>query len=358
MSRTKTTSIYDLAEQTGLSASTISRVLNQRGRISRETRLRVLAAARTAGFRPRASVRQNTVAVVLDRMRFATYGGFQSSMLTSLITCVARYDLAVEVYTEDNVDRLGTRFIDGVLALTWSPSTIAKLRELDNVPVVMINRLDLEDFSTAATDHLQGGRLVAEHLVGRGHERIAFLGEERDWGAKQRIEGVRQALRKRKIDAEALAVGFTEHQPVYSAMKRVLGSGATAIFLAGEDLTIEAMHILSSLFKLRVPEDLSVIGLESAKVSEFTDPPLTTLAQPLEQLAAAAMEVVTQHIQDHDHAPRQHILDNTLIERESVGPPSATPHSLMQAGASPSASTNGRRRAGRSNAGPPAAPTA
>lgn len=330
MAPSKTTSIYDLAEQTGLSASTISRVLNQRGRISRETRLRVLAAARNAGFRPRASVRQDTVAVVLDRMRYASYGGFQASMLTSLITSVAHYDLAVEVYTEDNVDRLGTRFIDGVLALTWSPSTIEKLRELINVPVVVINRLDLEDFSTAATDHFQGGQLVAEHLVSHGHQRIAFLGEERDWGASQRIEGIRQTLKKHRIDPTMLAIGFTEHQPVYAAMRRLLASGVTAIFLAGEDLTIEAMHILSSMFKLNVPGDLSVIGLENAKVSEYTDPPMTCLAQPMEELADAALEVITEHIQNHDHAPRQRILENRLIQRASVGPASAHSGNLIQ----------------------------
>ena len=92
-----------------------------------------------------------------------------------------------------------------------------------------------------------------------------------------------------------------------------------------EDLTIEAMHILSSMFKLTVPRDLSVIGLENAKVSEFTDPPLTTLAQPMDQLAAAAMDIITEHIHNHDHAPKQRILENTLIERESVGPPSTPP---------------------------------
>lgn len=314
-------SIYDLAQQTGFSTSTVSRVLNQRGRISRETRLRVLAAARAAGFRPRASVRPQTVAVVLDRMRYATYGGFQASMLTHLITSMARYDLAVEVYTEDNVDKLGTRFVDGVVALTWSNETIDKLRQLDNVPVIVINRLDLGDFSTVATDHFQGGQLVAEHLIAHGHHKIAFLGEERDWGASQRIEGIRQTLKRHGHDPGSVAIGFTEHQPVFSVMRRLLTTDATAIFLTGEDLTIEATHIITGKLNLRIPDDLSVVGLENAKVSEFINPPLTCLAQPLEQLAATAMELITQLIGDNDHTPRQRILENTLIDRASVAPP-------------------------------------
>ncbi len=317
-SKSSVSSIYELARKTGLSTSTVSRVLNQRGRISKGTRLRVLAAAREAGFRPRASVRQDTVAIVVDRFRYASYGGFQSTLLTHLITALARYDFASEVYTEDNVDRLGTRFIDGVLALTWSDQTVTKLRQLSNVAIVMVNRLDLEGFSTAATDHFQGGQLVAEHLIDHGHRRIAFLAEERDWGAGQRIEGVRQTLKRRGHDPAGLIVGFTDHQPVEQAMGRLLQSDATALFLTGEDLTIEAAYVLKHRLGLNIPDDLSVVGLENAKVSRFIHPPLTTLCQPFDQLATAALDILTQHLQDAGSQPIQQILDNHLIARESV----------------------------------------
>ncbi|MEX0744150.1 MAG: LacI family DNA-binding transcriptional regulator [Phycisphaeraceae bacterium] len=311
-------SVYDLAQRTGYSTSTISRVLNQRGRISAETRRRVLAAAREVGFRPRAAVRQNTVAIVMDRLRYATYGGFVSSMMTHLISELARYDIAVEVYTEDNVERLGSRFIDGVLALSWDQTTIARLRSLENVPVVVINRMDLDGFSVAASDHHQGGRLVGDYLLKCGHREIAFLAEEHDWGAQQRIEGVKAAMQAAGLDGESLRVAFTQHQPVYGALRRVLDEDRTALFLAGEDLTIEAMYILNAIFGIRVPDDLSVVGLENEKVSQFVHPPLTSLAQPLDQLATETLKLIVKHIREKQSKPAQSVVDNKLIQRESV----------------------------------------
>jgi len=111
-------SIYDLAEQTGLATSTISRVLNQRGRISMQTRQRVLAAAREAGFKPRMSARQTAVAVVVDRIRYSSYGGFTSALLTHLIEQLAEEKVTAEVYTEASVANLGSRFIDAVIAMS------------------------------------------------------------------------------------------------------------------------------------------------------------------------------------------------------------------------------------------------
>ncbi|QQE10332.1 LacI family DNA-binding transcriptional regulator [Planctomycetota bacterium] len=311
-------SIYDLAKQTGLSTSTISRVLNQRGRISTETRQRVLAAARAAGFRPRAAVRQQTVALVIDRMRYASFGGFVTSIVTHLICELAAYDMSVEVYTEDNLDQLGTRFIDGVIALTWDPTSISKLQSLKNVPIILINRPNFPGLSTVATDHKQGGEMVAEYLIKHGHENIAFLGEEQDWGAKQRIAGFENILAKNKIKSSNLHIGFTEHQPVYGALKRLLTQKPTAIFLAGEDLTIEAIYVLNSVLNTKIPQNISVVGLESPKVSQFVQPPMTSLAQPLNNLASETLNLLREQIDKNSSKPQHIMIDNQLVERESV----------------------------------------
>ena len=325
MSKTadKVNSVYDLAQRTGYSTSTISRVLNQRGRISAETRRRVLAVAREVGFRPRAAVRQTTVAIVMDRLRYATYGGFVSSMMTHLISELARYDVAVEIYTEDNVDRLGSRFIDGVLALSWDQSTIARLRGLERVPIVVINRMDLEGFSVAASDHRQGGRLVADLLLDAGHRKLAMLAEEQDWGADQRIAGMREAMDEHGLDPDSLRVAYTQHQPVYGALRRVLDDERTALFLAGEDLTIEAMYILTAIFDIAVPDGLSVVGLENERVSQFVHPPLTSLAQPLDELARETVRLIIDQIHEKRSSPTQSIVKNSLIQRESVQAPRA-----------------------------------
>ncbi len=316
--QTSLNSIYDLAKKTGVSVSTVSRVMNQRGRISLETRQRVLAAARAAGFRPRMSARQITVAVVLDRMRYVTFGGFVSSLLTHVVDCLSKQDVAVEIYTENSVERLGSRFIDGVLAMSWDDPTIDKLRKLRGVPVVLINRLDIPTLSAVATDHAQGGRLVADYLLQRGHRRIAFLTEESDWGARERMVGLTASLQAAGLNLDSELVGFTQHQPLYGVLRRIIAHKPTAIFLAGEDLALEASFILTEVLGVAVPRDLSVVGIENAKVSQFVRPPHTALCQPLDRLAEAGIHLLMEHIASHDPSPRRTLLDNTLLERESV----------------------------------------
>lgn len=287
----------------------------------KKTRLQVLAAARAAGFKPRAAVRRSTVALVVDRMRYAIYGGFVPVILSQLICEMARYDITAEVYTEDNVDQLGTRFVDGVIALTWDQQTLEKLQSLESVPIVLVNRQGDDAFSSVATDHALGGRLAGEHFLQHGHEKIAFIAEEDDWGFEQRVMGLRQALSHARLSEENLVVGLTNHQPLHQTLTDLLKCQPTALVIGGEDLTISAMFELINIFHINVPEDLSIIGMEVSSVSEFVNPPLTTLAQPLDQLAAEVLSLLNDSIISNDIAPRQVMIGTTLISRKSVCKP-------------------------------------
>jgi len=314
-------SIYELAEETGVSASTVSRVLNNRGRISTDTRRKVLSAARRARFRPRMVPRDTTIAVVMDRVRFVTFGGFVACLLTHVLDELARHSVSVEVYTEHNFGTLHDRFVDGVLAMTWDADTVAELRKLQQVPVVLFNRLDVPEFSAVATDHYAGGRAVAEYLLDRGHRRIAFLAEERDWGAQQRLKGYRDALTERSCELPNELVAFSEHQPLYGLLPRLIARGPTAMFLAGEDIALESSYILREVLGVEVPRQISVVGLENVKVSQFVTPPHTALAQPLDKIAGEALRLLLEHIRSGDLTPVHRTLDNQLIERESVAAP-------------------------------------
>src|SRR5262249_50543191 len=159
----------------------------QRDGIASSTRTRVLEAAKQAGFRPRMTARQPTVAVVIDRNQFVTFGGFVSSLISHLVQVLSQREVAVELVTERNFARLHDRLIDGVLAMAWDDSTVEELRQLPNIPVVALNRMDVKDFSSVATDHRRQAEMAVEYLHGRGHTRIAMLCEERNnWGFNQR----------------------------------------------------------------------------------------------------------------------------------------------------------------------------
>jgi len=321
--KNKLQSIYDLANRTGVSASTVSRVLNGRQGIGTATRRKVLSVARAAGFRPRMTARQSTVAVVIDRYQFSSFGGFISTLLSHLVDVLSGQDVALELMTQNNLDRLQERLVDGVLAMAWDDSTIAAIRKLPEIPVVTLNRMDVEDFSAVATDHRRQAEIAVEYLASRGHRRIAMLGEERDnWGALQRVEGFTAAMKVRGIEFDDRALVFTDHQPIYGVMTRLMsGLNPTAIFVAVEDLALEASYILRDVLHLRVPQDVSLVGMESPKVSQFLAPPMTTLRQPLDELASKSVELLLAQM-GHGHGaaagPKRIMLDNTLIERETV----------------------------------------
>jgi DNA-binding LacI/PurR family transcriptional regulator len=312
-------SIYDLAENLGVSTSTVSRVLNRRAGIGAETRRKVLASAKAARFRPRMAARQLTVAVVTDRLQYTTFGGFISCLLSCLVDALSRRDVAVELVTPHSLERLETRLIDGVLAVTWDDSTVECLRRLKQVPVVAINRMDVPEFSSVATDHRRQGEMAVEFLHGRGHRRLAMIVEEQNnWGSQQRVEGFLSKMRELELPIDAYSISFTEHQPLYGLMPRLIsGASPTAIFVANENIGLEASHILKSLLRLRIPQDISLLGMESAQVSQFLSPPMATLSQPLEELAMKSLELLLRQIGE-PLAPSSIFVETRLIERESV----------------------------------------
>lgn len=320
MASKPTQSIYELADQLGVSASTVSRVLNHRTGIGESTRRKVLASARAAGFRPRMSARQLTVAVLVDRLQFATFGGFVSCLLSCIVEELSKQEVAVEMVTQHNLDRLETHLIDGVLALTWDDSTVERLKRLTKVPVVSINRMDVPEFSAVATDHRKQGEMAVEYLASRGHSRIAMIVEERsNWGTQERVAGFVGALKKMGLPVDEGTVSYTEHQPMYGLLRRLTTvASPTAIFVANESLGLEASYILPNVLGIRVPQDVSLMGMESSQVSQFLSPPMTTISQPLEELAQRSLELLVDRVKSSGGEPARVMLASRLIERESV----------------------------------------
>ena len=311
-------SIYDLAEKTGVSVGTVSRVLNNRQGVAADTRRIVLEAARLAKFKPRMAGRQTTVAVVSDRVQYVTFGGYLSWLITYVVDALVKHDIAVELYTEHNVNTLGQRLVDGVLAFTWDYSTEVKIRNLQDVPVVFINRADLPEYSSVVSNHYQSGVLATEHLLDFGHKRIAFISEGHAWGDKERIRAFQDSLAKRGIEADESLIAISEHRPLYGVLQKIMEQKPTAIFLAGEDIALESTYILENVLGLRIPDDISIIGVECPKVSQFLNPPHTAVYQPVPQLASRAMELLARMIQGGEMTPQNVVLDCDLIVRDSV----------------------------------------
>ncbi len=319
MSRKTTTSVYDLARQTGFSTATISRALNNRGRVSEATRQAVFAAMQKANYRPQVTPRRTTIAIVTDRARQVFFGGYVSCLLTHIMQEVARHDLVVELYTEHNLNRINRCLVDGVLALAWDETTLSGLKNLDGLPVVLINRPDVAGVSTVMSDHAAAARNAAEHLLAHGHRRIAFLAEEPDWGCRERLAGLRAALAEAGLEFDENLVGFNHHDACTTVLRRLLRQQPSALIVAGEDIGLEVGHLLTAELGVRLPEQLSLVGMENPRVSQYLNPPQTTVAQPFAEMAARAVGLLLKHVAaGEEWRPEKIVLECQLLRRESV----------------------------------------
>lgn len=321
MSSRTTKSIYDLAGETGVPAVAVSRVLNGREGVGEATRLRVLAAVRETVTRKRVRSRRPIVAVVVDRDDSWRHSQFGAAQLSHLIATLTAHEFAVELFTERTISRLADAAVEGVLLAVSEMSTAKRLRDVAPLPVVSFNRPDVAWASSVTVDYREQGELALNHLFERGHRGMAILCEARkSWSGRERTAGFVSAARACGLKADDVAALYTDHQPMYGVLRHLLEErNPTAIFFAGEDMLPEGTYILRDLLGKEVPDDISVIGMESGRATQFHSPAITAVVEPTGELARKAVELLVSHIVSDETKERtQTVLSSRLIERESV----------------------------------------
>jgi DNA-binding LacI/PurR family transcriptional regulator len=170
-------------------------------------------------------------------------------------------------------------------------------------------------------DNVGGGRKATEYLLSLGHERIATLTGPSDWNsARDRTEGYVQALHAHAVtpDPALILEANWLHRDGYLGMQMLLEKQVpfTAVFAQNDRIArgaISALHAAG----LRVPEDISVIGYDDIPEAEFSDPPLTTIRQPMKEIGQAATRLLIQMIENRETTPTQVLFDTELIVRSS-----------------------------------------
>ena len=241
--------------------------------------------------------------------------------------------------TDENDDReaevvedLLTR-VDGMLLAPASENNPTPQRLADaGVPTVLIDREapSTSGFDAVLVDNYGGARSAVEHLVANGHDRIATIaGSVDSTPGRLRLEGYRATLAAEAIEPPPDFVqlgGFMEHGG-YQSMMRLLAlpDPPTAVFVANNLMTIGALRAVKDI-GVRIPDDLSVIGFDDHPFSEILDPPLTVIDRPMEQQGALAMRMLLSRMDEASvRMPRRVVLDTSLIERGSCGPPRSAP---------------------------------
>ncbi|MFG0248425.1 MAG: LacI family DNA-binding transcriptional regulator [Phycisphaeraceae bacterium JB051] len=324
MTQSQPISIYQLAQQLGVSTTTISRVLNGREGIGKATRQRVWDAARASGFRPRLAVRQRTVGVVQDFVPEHFMGLQVTNLNVGVDRALTEKSFSIETFGTHNIGSITDRYLDAVLAIAWENKTLEILKEISQtIPVVIFNRPEITAFSSVNMNCKQGGHLAAQHFWSKGHRRIGMLATKPSNEALDFSAGMKQYIESQGGSFHEDHVAYNFFRSSLAPLKRLLAQDITAIFLPNSELTYEVPYLSMEGLNLSIPGDLSLIGMDANPALQFYRPPMTVLCEPLNDMAMKGINLLQQSIDQPDRQPTQTMLDYQLIIRESV----ANPHS-------------------------------
>ncbi len=335
----KIVTMRDVAEQAGVSVTTVSHVINETRPVSDELRARVLTAMQELGYKPNRlarSLRQGrtyTIGMIVPDSAnpfFAEVArGIEDTTFGngySLILCNSDGDLQKELFY---VNHLAEKQVDGILFIAAGVSSehIETLLRR-HIPVVVVDRY-LPDVAVDAvlTDNRGGGYLATRHLIDLGHRRIACITGPSDiTPSAERVAGYRQALEEADIpvDERWILRGDFDYESGFRAAEIffTLSPKPTAIFACND---LMAVGVISAAHRkgLRVPEDVSVIGFDDVRLASFTVPLLTTIQQPKHAIGVLAATWLMERVEQPDLPPRRQLLQTSLKIRQTTAPPSS-----------------------------------
>ncbi|GAW50703.1 MULTISPECIES: LacI family DNA-binding transcriptional regulator [unclassified Nocardioides] len=334
------TGIKDVAREVEMSTATVSRALRNLPGVSEETRARVRETARRLGYVPSPSAaglatgQTRTVAVVVPFVTqwfFAAVVQGAEEVLRERGYDLLLYNLAGDASARHRVfeTNLLTKRVDAVLVLSLKPSPdeLSRLVRLDR-PVTIVGA-DLPGWATVRIDDELAARTAMRHLLDLGHRRIGYVGGTTEGvldftAPTARLAGYRGSLTAAGVDREpALEVdgGFTMTGGMRAARELLdRPDRPTAVFAASDEMAIGMLRVAREL-GLRVPEDLSVIGIDDHEMADFFD--LTTVAQPVHEQGRVAAQQVLAAMRNDDWEPQQVVLPTELVVRRTTAAPAS-----------------------------------
>lgn len=312
-------SIYDVAARAGVSIVTVSRVFNDYPFVSDAMRERVLQASRHVGYTPRLVCKRCLIAVIVGHLDHLSAGDYKTRLLLHLVRAAAGLGYLVEFIPYDSAHLATKHLVNALLEVGLTSDEVRQLRDLPPVPKVAINKCDVDaDWSYVCSDHHDETTMAVRHLMDQGHRRVALvLDEARGWGVERRREGYEQVLRERGDGSFDPLVLYSSDSSPREIAVRMRDAGCTGCVNLTDNFGFAVMDALSNDLELRVPDDLSMICLEHASVSPFLRPRLTTVSQPLEDIARLAVEGIRDRI-EHRAPPFTITLKSQLVPRQSV----------------------------------------
>lgn len=326
--------LRDVANHVGVSITTVSNVVRDWPYVAAETRQKVQQAIIELGYSPH-PIAQSLRTGQMQQIGFIVpdlSNPYFASMVSVAEDVAQEHHYSVIVLTthEDEIReaqcirKATNRLVDGLLIahVAEGGRTLRHLEDIA-VPVVTIDRVP-EDFTgpSCTLNNFRAAELAMQHLCDLGHQRIAHIaGPVGARPAKDRLDGYHAILDSRGLPYRRVIesqVGWG-CDAGYAAMREILNDDErpTAVFASNDRVAIGALRAIQDC-GLRVPDDISIVGVDDIEVSEYLNPPITTVRQPLREMARAGIDLLLTLIGDEQPETQNVVLEPTLIVRQST----------------------------------------
>jgi DNA-binding LacI/PurR family transcriptional regulator len=349
--------IHDLAKKLNLSSTTVWRALNNSPEVSVATRKRIMLAAEKYKYQPSlvaqtlSSGRTQTLGVLVPAISNPVYATLVRAVEQvafergyNIILCDSDYQVDRE---RQYIELLVRRRVEGVVVLPFAVAAQSDYDHLTSLPqrgvsvVAMQQNLSDKHLDRVLPDIRNAARMLTQHLIGLGHRNIGFLHDRnREWnlGLQERLTGYRAALEEAGIGYDeanvlqagsfesALRDGSSDFAPDRVSDFLSGSQRPTALVATTDRLAIKAMKVIRDVMRLRIPEDVAIVGFDDIPESAYVSPPLTTIRQPTVQIGRRAAELLFDRINAGGRrkaslptVPVQERIPSELIIRESCG---------------------------------------
>ncbi|MBA2373373.1 MAG: LacI family DNA-binding transcriptional regulator [Chloroflexi bacterium] len=341
---TRRPNIADVAREAGVSKTAVSFAFNSPDRLATDTAVRIREVADLLGYRPHPVARMLTQRQTLTigvltpqalSVSFSNpfFGAFSEGV--ALAAEESGYGLHFISPLHGSLARAMSRAtVDGVVAIGLSDDhpEVEQIRRA-GLPIVLVDSTALPEHGSIGIDDAGGARAAAEHLLGLGHREFLVIGVEPparaigtdpDGVMARRLRGYREALAAVGLelpDARVL-IGPASIEGGVAALERAWRDGLrpTAILAMSDAMAIGALRALRDN-GIAVPADVSVVGFDDLDLAPHTDPPLTTVHQPIRQKGEEAVRLLLTVVERRDLATPEHrLLETRLVIRGSSGP--------------------------------------
>lgn len=323
--------LTDIAKETGYSLATVSKALNGRADISEETRQTINAALKKYGYSRKAAPGKKQKMIEIVFQDFENVWAME--VMRGAIREAKLHDMSIITTEGGNrqhpdsswIDNMLRRQTDGAI-LVFSNLTRIERNKLHSrgIPFVLFDPFGDPDPTTLSVqaDNWTGGVIATRHLLALGHRRIGIItGPEEMMCSKARLDGYTSALAEQGItaDPELITEGDFTTSGGYAQAVSLLEHPhrPTAIF-AGSDLQAMGVYEAARQLGLRIPEDLSVVGFDDVQTASYLGPALTTVRQPLQDMARTSVRMLAEALTTNDVLQPHVILPTSLVVRNST----------------------------------------